>query len=138
MPTLTIAAQTVQPGIHAGAWRTVPDGVTSLVCDVDLSSFTDPDTVFGLRIEWRMGIGFDAHTLIEGYTRGGAVTDPETGEQVSATPGGWSLGYGRSTPTPVSVQARYIAAVGSLDEDGRPQLSGGNPVAIGASSVVVS
>lgn len=128
MPTLNIAAQTVQPGIHAGAWRTVPDGVTSLVCDVDLSAF----------IEWRMGIGFDAHTLIEGYTRGGPVTDPETGEQLSATPGGWSLGYGRSTPTPVSVQARYVAAVGSLDANGSPQLSGGNPVAIGASSVVVS
>ncbi len=127
MPTLNIAAQTVQPGAHVGAWHNVPAGVSSLVCAVDLSTFTDAATVFGLRIEWSGDGGATAHTLVEGWVAGG-----------SPTPGQWGLGYSQSTPTAVNVQARYIAAVGSLDANGNPQLSGGNPVAIGASSVVVS
>lgn len=108
MPTLNIPAQTVQPGVSTGAWHNIPNGVTSLVATVDLTAFTDLATVFGMRT------------------------------QIGPTPGQWGLSYVRGKPTQVSVQARYIAAVGSLDADGNPQLSGGNPVAIGASSVVVS
>lgn len=127
MPTLSIPAQTVQPGAHTGAWQTVPNGVTTLVVTVDLTAFTDPATVFGVRIEWRAGIGADPQTLVQGYVMG----DP-------AGIGQWGMTFSRGRPTQTAVQARWVAAVGSLDGNGNPQLSGGNPVTIGASSVVVS